>query len=249
MVLSAGASAAISAGAVALSIVFFIGIPSAVNLVDGHDGLAAGTSLISAAAFAAIAAALGADILIVGSLAVVGACAGFLVYNFPPGTIYMGDTGSMFLGTMLAVIACLITTTAPSFLTFTAVCLVLGVPALDAVLAVARRLSLRSPVFGADSLHMHHVLAQAGFSPRQVLGVIWSLQAVLAALGVATAFGLVFAAVAGCMVLLSAFVWFFRQMVAARPVGGRVAPDVSPGSIPLRGDRAVEFGQRGTVGR
>ena len=240
-VLHVDGTAAVSVGALVLSFIFFIGMPSAVNVIDGHDGLAGGMVLISALAFALIANAIGFGLIVTASLSLVGACLGFLVFNFPPGTIYMGDTGSMFLGTMLALVACSLSMFAPSLHVFFAVCLVLGIPALDAILAIVRRVILRSPVFLADSLHMHHVLQQAGFSPRQVLAILLPVQLLLCALGVAAAFGVTLALIVGALVLATAFIWFLRQMVAARYVGGRLSPDISSGSIPLRGDRAVEL--------
>ena len=157
---------------VVLSLVFIVGMLSSVNLIDGHDGLAGGVSMLSAGALAAIGFMVGASGVVVVSLAVCGACLGFLFFNFPPGRIYMGDTGSMMLGLVLALAACMLTMRAPSPNMFVAVCFALGVPLLDTILAIARRVVLRSPVFAADTLHMHHVLRDGGLSPRRTLVVL-----------------------------------------------------------------------------
>jgi UDP-N-acetylmuramyl pentapeptide phosphotransferase/UDP-N-acetylglucosamine-1-phosphate transferase len=95
---------------------------SSVNLIDGHDGLAAGVASISALAFAVIGGMIGAPDVVSLSLAVGGACVGFLFFNFPPGRIYMGDTGSMLLGLLLALLACTVSMRSHSPNMFAAVC-------------------------------------------------------------------------------------------------------------------------------
>lgn len=235
---------------IALSCVFFIGMSSAVNLVDGHDGLAAGVSFISAGAFAVMALALGQHTTLVVSLALGGACLGFLVFNFPPGRIFMGDTGSMFLGVVLAIVACSITMQRPTVSTFVGVCFVLGVPILDVVLAIVRRLALKSSVFAADSLHMHHVLTRMGFSPRQVLFVIYSMQVLFAVVGVTAMSGAALPLILGCSLAAVGFWAFLHLMVAGRHTGGRVAPSMTPSSIPLKSNlRGNMPPQRSSVGR
>jgi UDP-GlcNAc:undecaprenyl-phosphate GlcNAc-1-phosphate transferase len=237
-------------GLVVLSCLFFVGMSSAVNLVDGHDGLAAGVSLISAAAFAVMAMLVDSHLALAGSLALAGACLGFLVFNFPPGKIFMGDTGSMFLGIALAVIACSLTMARASVETFMAACFVLGVPILDVFLAIVRRVALRSPVFAADSLHIHHVLVHLGFSPRQVLLIVYSMQLLFAVVGVTVMTGATLPLVLGIVLASVSFVSFLRIMVASRQTGGRVAPAMSPGSIPLKSNlRGNLPPQRTTVGR
>lgn len=233
-----------------LSCLFFVGMASAVNLVDGHDGLAAGVTFISAAAFSVMALVLGLHTILVVSMALGGACLGFLLFNFPPGRIFMGDTGSMFLGVVLAIIACSLTMARPTVETFVGVCFVLGVPILDVALAIVRRVVMKSPVFSADSLHMHHVLTRMGFSPRQVLLVVYSMQTLFAVVGVTAMSGAVLPLVLGAALSAAGFATFLRLMVAGRPVGGRVAPSMSPGSIPLKSNvRGNMPPQRSSAGR
>jgi UDP-GlcNAc:undecaprenyl-phosphate GlcNAc-1-phosphate transferase len=97
-----------------LSLVFIVGMLSSINLIDGHDGLAAGISILSAASFAVIAYLNGVPHVLTLSLAVCGACLGFSGVQLPAGRIYMGDTGSMLLGLLLAIMACLVSMRAPS---------------------------------------------------------------------------------------------------------------------------------------
>jgi UDP-GlcNAc:undecaprenyl-phosphate GlcNAc-1-phosphate transferase len=203
-----------------LSLVFMVGMLSSVNLIDGHDGLAAGIALIASSAFAVIGMMDGATGVVAASLAIGGACLGFLLFNFPPARIYMGDTGSMLLGLMLALISCLITMRAPSVGAYVGVLLVLGVPVLDTLLAVARRVALRAPLFAADHLHVHHVLRQAGLSARKTLLLLYGLQASLAGLGVAAAAGNTVPAIMGLVVLAVAFVTFFRAMMVGHALLG-----------------------------
>ncbi len=217
-----------------VSVAFLVGISSSVNLIDGHDGLAAGICLIAAAAFAVMAVMLGANMALVVTLAISGACLGFLVFNFPPGKIFMGDTGSMFLGIMLALVACTLTAIKPDGRTFIAICFVLGIPMLDAFLAIARRLILRSPVFKADCLHMHHVLRELSFSPRQTLLVMYTMQVFLAGLGLLVLKGFVFPIVIGLVFTAVVFLSYLRIMIVSRS-SVPSTPTLAPNTItPLK---------------
>jgi len=215
-----------------LTTFYLVGVSSAVNLIDGHDGLAAGVVCISAGAFGVTALVLGSPVLVCVSLALAGACVGFLLYNFPPGKIFMGDTGSLYLGIMLGILACSITMLQPGINTFFGVCLILSVPMLDALLAIARRLTLRRPLFEADCLYIHHVLRSFGFSPRQTLVIIYSVQAVLAAMGILAIMGFVFPIFTGIAVLLVAFFTFYGMMVASKVKRVERPSEFAPGSVP-----------------
>jgi UDP-GlcNAc:undecaprenyl-phosphate GlcNAc-1-phosphate transferase len=227
---------------------------SSVNLIDGHDGLAGGIALIASAAFAVVGALDGSQGVVAASLAVCGACLGFLVFNFPPARIYMGDTGSMLLGLTLAQIACLITMRSPTVNHFAAVLLVLGVPILDTLLAVARRVVLRAPLFAADHLHVHHVLRDSGLSPRKTLVVLYGLQAILAGLGIAAATGRAWPVLAGMLVITVAFVSFLRAMVEGGPAETRraepamppVARPATPAPISFQSNFSTTFSERRT---
>ncbi len=222
-----------------VSLLFIVGMLSSVNLIDGHDGLAAGVAMIASAAFAVIGAMDGAAGVVSGSLAICGACLGFLLFNFPPARIYMGDTGSMLLGWTLAQVACLITMRSPHVNTFAAVMLVLGVPILDTLLAVARRIVLRAPMFAADHLHIHHVLRDSGLSQRKTLAVLYGLQVILAGLGVAAAAGGAWPVIVGLVVITVAFVVFLRAMVEGRASVARAAQEAVPQPVGLHAAAAA----------
>ena len=217
---------------VVLTTIYLVGLSSAVNLIDGHDGVAGGVCLISAAAFGVISILLGAQPLFFLCLTLMGACAGFLVYNFPPGRIFMGDTGSMFLGLVLGAIACMVTMLEPSINMFFAVNLVLAIPIVDAFLAITRRLILRRPVFEADHMHIHHVLGAFGFTTRQTVVILYLMQTVMALLGVLAAMGFLFPLVVGIIFMVILFVTFIRMMVVIKPKAQAIQPKFAPDSIP-----------------
>ncbi len=196
------------------TILYLVGISSAVNLIDGHDGLAGGVCFIAASAFAFMSSMIGSYTLIAVSLALGASCLAFLVYNFPPGKIFMGDTGSMFLGVILGLVACSLSALSPGPGTFFGVCFVLGVPIMDTLLAITRRVFLRTPIFKADALHMHHVLNSFGFSPKQTLLVLYSIECVLAILGIFALKGFVLPIVSGCVFFIAVFFSFFKLMIA-----------------------------------
>ena len=215
-----------------LTAFYLVGTSSSVNLIDGLDGLAAGVSFISAAAFGVAAGLLGVPALVFVALSVAGACMGFLLYNFPPGKIFMGDTGSLFLGIMLGILSCAVTMVEPSVTTFFGVGFILAVPMLDSWLAIARRLALHRPVFEADHLHIHHVLTSFGLSARQTLAILYTMQAAMAVLGILAVKGFVLPVVAGVALLLAAFSTFYRMMVVSKKPAPEKASDFVHGSVP-----------------
>ena len=145
----------------------------------------------------------------------------------------MGDTGSMFLGIMLGIVACYFTMMQPSINTFVAVCFVLSIPMIDTCLAIVRRLSLRRPVFQADCLHIHHILTSFGFSTRETLFILYGMQAVMAFLGILVMKGFTVPLVLGLIVLALTFYTFIRIMVATESGERETAsPKFSPGSFP-----------------
>ncbi|MFH1756094.1 MAG: MraY family glycosyltransferase [Candidatus Latescibacterota bacterium] len=221
------------------TVVYLVAISSAVNLIDGHDGLAGGICFISASAFACISSMLGATSLLAISIALGASCLAFLAYNFPPGKIFMGDTGSMFLGLVLGLIACSLSLLRPGITTFFGVCFVIGVPIMDALLAIARRMSFRMPVFNADALHMHHVLGSFGLSPKQTLFILYSVQTVLAVLGFFAVKGFVFPVIIGCAFFVVMCLLFFRLMIAAGRQEREEADALTRDSIPALENEAI----------
>jgi len=180
----------------ALVILWIVTLINAFNLIDGLDGLASGLAIISAAGLCGIFI-LGktpGDALVL--VALIGACLGFLRYNFHPATIFLGDTGSMFIGFTLGVISLQTFTKSTFVLSLTIPMLVLGVPIYDALLAVWRRsvrkllngnraegTKHRDGLFQPDLEHLHHRLLKAGMSTRRVATVLFGLNSGLVAVG------------------------------------------------------------------
>jgi len=168
---------------IGMSLFWYVGVCNSVNLIDGLDGLAAGTSAIAALGFFAVGARLGDPAIVLVALSLTGSLLAFLRFNFHPARIFMGDTGSMFIGFTLAYLACLL---APSVGLWTALlgsAAVLGVPVLDTATAILRRVVARRHVFRADGDHTHHKLMQLGLSHRSAVLTLYALSAAFAALG------------------------------------------------------------------
>lgn len=144
---------------------WIVGITNAVNLVDGLDGLATGVGSIIGVTLTVIAWQANQPLGVCFGVALVGGLLGFLPYNFSPARIFLGDTGALFIGFSLALLA-LEGYRRVSLLTFVVPLLALAVPILDTTLSIFRRLRLRAPIFTADRLHMHHRLLDSEGSAR-----------------------------------------------------------------------------------
>jgi UDP-GlcNAc:undecaprenyl-phosphate/decaprenyl-phosphate GlcNAc-1-phosphate transferase len=176
------------AAGVPLTIVWIVAIMNMVNFLDGLDGLAAGVCGIAGATFSVIALSLGKPNPAILSAIVLGATLGFLRHNFYPARIFMGDSGALLLGFVLAAVSVqgLLKTAAVAALFFPL--LVLAVPILDTSFVVARRLKTGNPVFAADRQHLHHRFVNIGFSQRRAAIYIYLWVATLAAAALATRF-------------------------------------------------------------
>ncbi len=149
--------------------IWIVGITNAVNLVDGLDGLAAGVGAIIGGTLTVIAWQAGSPLGLCVGLALVGALLGFLPFNFAPARIFLGDTGALLIGFVLSLLA-LEGTRRLALLTFVVPLLALAVPILDTGLSIFRRVRLRTSLFRADRLHMHHrLLASRGSARAAVL--------------------------------------------------------------------------------
>ena len=173
---------------VPLTIVWIVAIMNMVNFLDGLDGLAAGVCGIAGATFSVIALSLGKPNPAIISAIVFGAALGFLRHNFYPARIFMGDSGALLLGFVLAAVSVqgLLKTAATVALFFPL--LILAVPILDTGFVIARRLKYRQPVYVADRQHLHHRFVNIGFSQRRAAVYIWVWCATLAAAALATKF-------------------------------------------------------------
>ena len=167
---------------------WIVAVMNMVNFLDGLDGLAAGVCGISAATYAILALSLGKTDPAILSAIVAGACLGFLRHNFFPARIFMGDSGALTLGFLLAAVSVQgLLKTASTIVLFLPL-LVLAVPILDTSFVVARRLKHGERLAAADQAHLHFRFLRRGFSQRRAAVTMWLWCATLAAAALATRF-------------------------------------------------------------
>ena len=171
-----------------LTVLGIVLIMNVVNFSDGVDGLAAGVCAIAAAAFAVIAFDLERANAAVLAAVIAGAAAGFLVHNFHPATVFMGDCGSNLLGLLLACVAVEGTVKTQAVLALVLPLIVLAVPFLDTTFVVLKRLKYRRPVYEADREHFHHRMDRIGFSTRRTVLYLYAWTLMLASLAIALRF-------------------------------------------------------------
>jgi len=200
--------------AFAATSVWMLTVTTSFNLIDGIDGLAAGISVISAGAFAVAGWLAGVPMVTVLSVVVLGASLAFLRFNFPPARIFMGDSGSLFLGLMFGLISLLLLVPGEGLLHRAAGSFfILSIPLLDTVLAFLRRVMTGRPPFEADHMHIHHILLFGCGSTRSVDVVLWSLSAVFGVLGVLTLLGSTAALIASAGLQAVVFILALKRMV------------------------------------
>jgi UDP-GlcNAc:undecaprenyl-phosphate GlcNAc-1-phosphate transferase len=165
-----------------VTVLWLVGIANAFNLIDGMDGLASGAALFSSLVILIVSLSQGQPLMIVVALVLCGALAGFLRYNFNPASIFLGDSGALFVGFTLAALSVLSAQKATTTVAIVIPILAFGFPMVDTAITMGRRFISRHPVFQGDNEHIHHMLLARGWSQRRV---------VLALYGVCTVFGLV----------------------------------------------------------
>jgi len=162
-----------------LTILWIAGVTNAVNLIDGLDGLAGGLSAIAALTLAVLGWREGTPEIVLPALILAASTFGFLRYNFYPAKVFMGDSGSMFLGYVLACLSVIgVAKTATVVSVFVPI-LILGIPIFDTLFAIIRRYINNQPIFKADKEHLHHRLLAIGLSHRQTVLVIYGVNMVL----------------------------------------------------------------------
>ncbi len=168
-----------------LAIFFIVAITNAINLIDGLDGLSSGISAIYFLTIAVIALITnklgGIDIIL--SLIMLGATLGFLFHNFPPAKIFMGDTGSLFLGFMISIIA-LLGYKVTTFTSLVVPIVVLAIPIFDTLFAILRRLLKGQSVAVADKEHFHHQLLKMKYSPVASILIIYAIDIAFAVVSI-----------------------------------------------------------------
>lgn len=163
---------------VPVTLFWIVGITNTLNLIDGLDGLAGGVAFISALSFTAVAIKLGVTQIGVLAVMVAGACIGFLPYNFNPAKIFMGDTGALFLGFMLAVISIEGVMKSVATIAMLVPIIILGVPIFDTTFAIFRRLLSGRSIMSADKNHLHHRLLKRGFSQRKTVLILYGISGI-----------------------------------------------------------------------
>lgn len=158
-----------------VTIVWLIGCANAFNLIDGSDGLAAGIGLFATLATLGAAFLKDTFLLALATAPLAGALLGFLRYNFPPASIFLGDSGSLMIGFLLGAFGALWSQKAVTAVGMAAPLMVLAVPILDVILTIARRALRGRPVFTGDRGHIHHRLLDRGLTPRAVALLLYAI--------------------------------------------------------------------------
>ena len=162
-----------------ITVLWIVGLTNAVNLIDGLDGLAIGVSSISALTMLVIAILVAEPQVAVIMAALVGACIGFMPYNINPAKIFMGDTGSTFLGYILACITIQGLFKFYAVISFVVPFLILGLPIFDTMFAIIRRMSHGQNPMTPDRSHVHHRLIDMGLNQKQAVAVLYVISAIL----------------------------------------------------------------------
>jgi len=168
-----------------VTVFWIVGISNAINMIDGMDGLAGGISAFAALSMGIISLLQGAVLTSVLCFALFGAIVGFLVFNYPPAKIFMGDSGSLFLGSCLASIPLAGGISKVSaFGTLLVPVTLLTIPILDIITSVIRRLRNKVPIIHPDKEHIHHKLLDMGLNQRQILGVFYGFSLYLSVVAI-----------------------------------------------------------------
>jgi UDP-GlcNAc:undecaprenyl-phosphate GlcNAc-1-phosphate transferase len=247
-----------------LGIVFLMNV---VNFSDGVDGLAAGVCAISAAAFAVIAFDL--ERFTAGTLAAIvcGAALGFLIFNFHPASVFMGDCGSNLLGLLLGAVIVEGTLKTNALIALVGPLIVLAVPFLDTGFVVAKRIKYRRPIYRGDSNHFHHRFHRIGFSQRRTVLYLYSWTLVMAGTAIALRFipysersgelNLGWALLMGALLLAglaaSIYLIYVLEILKFRRLRAwqlrRADPETAEHEIAERVAREVETGEFGSLRR
>ncbi len=189
-----------------LTTLWIVGITNAVNLTDGMDGLAPGVLAIGSLALFIISAFIGFPFLAVIMLAIFGSTLAFLHFNYPPAKIILGNAGAYSLGFIVATATIVQPIKASTFVVFFVPLLALGLPVLEMLITVFRRLARKKKIYIRDTEHLHHVLLALGLPPQIVNWIFYCLSLLFAAVAVAIAVGQGILLIAFVFILLLAFI-------------------------------------------
>lgn len=203
--------------AIPATMFWLVGLTNTVNLIDGLDGLAAGVAAIASVTIMLIALEQNFVLVAVMTAALAGAAVGFLRYNFHPAEIFMGDTGSMFLGFMLAGISVTGAVKSVAAIALVVPVFALGLPILDTTFAIVRRLRGGVPIFKPDKGHLHHRLLNVGFTQRQAVLLMYVISALFGLSAIALTAVSSQIAVLILLIVFAAIIYGVRKLGIARP--------------------------------
>jgi UDP-GlcNAc:undecaprenyl-phosphate GlcNAc-1-phosphate transferase len=162
-----------------LTVLWVVGLTNTVNLIDGLDGLAAGVSTIAALTILMVAVQQNVWAVAILTAALAGSSFGFLQHNFNPAKIFMGDTGSMFLGYMLAAVSIIGNVKSAATIALVVPIVALGLPIMDTAFAIIRRYASGQPIFKPDRGHLHHRLLELGLTQKQAVLLLYVISSCL----------------------------------------------------------------------
>ncbi|HEV3283407.1 MAG TPA: MraY family glycosyltransferase [Solirubrobacteraceae bacterium] len=244
-----------------LTIVGLVAMMNVVNFSDGVDGLAAGVCVTIAAAIAIIAFDLNRGQPGVLAAITAGVALGFLVFNFPPASSFMGDCGAQLLGLLMGVITVEAAVKTPAVVSFVLPLILLAVPFLDTTFVVLKRLKYRQPIYRSDSEHFHHRMARIGFSSRRTIAYLYAWTVLLAGLALALRFipysdhkghfhlawTLVLAGLGAIVIGASVYLVYVLEILKFRRLDAvrlrRLRPEASPAEIELDVVKDFETGE------
>ncbi len=198
-----------------ITLVWIVGVTNAVNLIDGLDGLAAGVTGIAALSLMVLCIMTGSTTAVVLTAALAGACLGFLPCNFNPAEIFMGDTGSTFLGFVLAVTSILGVFKGYALLALVVSIFCIGLPIFDTIFAMLRRMAKHQPIMQADRGHLHHKLIDHGFSQKKAVLIMYAISIFLGLLAIFIAVkdSRIFVVALLTVVVLSFIIYYFNAHI------------------------------------
>jgi UDP-GlcNAc:undecaprenyl-phosphate GlcNAc-1-phosphate transferase len=206
-----------------VTMLWMVGLMNAVNLIDGIDGLASGVTFFACVTLFILCLDTGNTVSAVTVVCLGGAIVGFLFFNFNPATIFLGDTGSLFLGFLLGAVSISGSLKGYALFSILVPAMALGVPILDISLALLRRFLTGRPLMAGDHHHIHHRLLQLGLSQKQVVLTLYSLCALLAMVSLATVYlhsrailAIIFIALAGFMIVFMRYLGYVEHIKAGR---------------------------------
>lgn len=208
-------TAALQKFSIPITLIWIVGVTNAVNLIDGLDGLAAGVTGIAAVSLMVLCVFTGTTTAVVLTAALAGACLGFLPRNFNPAEIFMGDTGSTFLGFVLAVTSILGVFKGYALLAVVVSVFCIGLPIFDTIFAMLRRMAKNQPIMQADRGHLHHRLIDHGCSQKQAVLIMYAISMLLGLLAIFIAVkdSRIFMVALLTVIVLSFIIYYFNAHI------------------------------------